>query len=267
MEKKKKSYNITNQRLARKKYISYSALQHCVQDFGIKNKWQYTNWIKKEKPLSIPKYPWRVYPEWTTWGDLLGTESIFIPFMKWKEMQKKTWKTYWEAARWVQKQNYKTAQEFYDAHKRGEIPDDIPRAPTQVYGKKYQNTWLGWKAFLGKNIQKKVEVMQNIQKLFAISGVPGYPNNYFRIIIASEGRDHLIEQLNTTAFRVYEYEEGSQSKLGTIVNAVASSQGGGLFLCNNMNNLFFELDSQFVYDRKLTEIIHKSIAAKKQQNY
>lgn len=272
MKAKKKSYGITNQRLVQKKYMSFNALQISARESGLKTKYQYEKWVKNEKPLSVPLYPYRVYEEWTTWGDFLGTDNIFIPYDTWIKMREKNWKTYWEATRWVQKQNYKTSMEFLTAYHKGEVPRDIPRAPYQVYRKDNKGGWTGWKAFLGTTIQKKVEVMQNIQKLFAITNVTGYPNNYFRIIVAQEGKEHLIEQLDTRArararastiaFRTYVYDEEKQMELGRIVSQVASHQGSGIYLCNNMNSLFFELDSSFTYDMKLT----REITEKMKQN-
>lgn len=257
MVKKKKSYNITNKRLAQRKYMSYKALQQTVQDIPIRNKWHYEKWCKKDKPLSVPQYPWRVYEEWTSWGDFLGTDSEFVPFIKWKEMLKRDWRPYWDAARWVQKQKYKSGREFYAAHKRGEVPKDIPKSPHQVY--KDRGYWTGWSDFLGKTITSKVKTMKNIQKLFAIAGVSGYPYNYFTIISAPEGKLQLKEQLNSPAFRVYKYDDDNKEMVGDIVKGCSSPQGGNVYLCNNINSLFFELDSAFELDKdvqsELTELM------------
>jgi hypothetical protein len=207
-------------------------------------------------------YPWRVYEEWTTWGELLGTDNEFVPFMKWKEMRKKTWRTYWESARWIQQQKYNSAREFTESYNRGEIPADIPKSPHQVYDEKYEGGWQGWKNFLGKNIQSKIQLAQeinNMQKLFAITAISGYPNNYFRIINAPEGENDLSQKVNVTAFRVYEYDEDNQKELGRIISQVASSQGGDTYLCNNMNNLFFELDSVFIFNKNIGNNILKKI--------
>lgn len=263
MNKRKKSYNITNKSLARRKYLSYSALETTVRDFGIKNKDQYEKWVRNEKPKSVPLYPWRVYEEWTSWGEFLGTGNIFIPFHTYKELRKKNWKTYWDAARWVQQQNYKTSYEFLEAYEKGEVPHDIPKCPPQVYSEQYKGGWTGWKNFLGKTIQRKINTMQQITKLFAISGISGYPPNYFKIINANEGIDHLKEQLDNPAFRIFEYNEHNQEQLGPIVSTNSFHQGGNLYLSNNMNNLFFEIEAIFIPRKDIEKEIHNELKSMK----
>jgi hypothetical protein len=252
---KKKNYKTTNKNLVRRKYLSFNALQTTARDYGIKNRKQYEKWVRKERPKSVPLYPWRVYEEWTTWGEFLGTDNIFIPFHKYRELRKKTWKTYWDAARWVQQQNFKTSKEFLQAYEEGKIPHDIPKCPPQVYHEKYKGGWTGWKNFLGTTIQRKVNTMQQQIKLFAISGVPGHPHNYFRIINAPEGIDHLKEQLDNPAYRIFEYNEENQKELGPIISQFASLQGSNIYLSNNMNNLFFEIQSVFLHRKDIEQQI------------
>lgn len=266
MVKKKLSYKTTRKSLSSRRYMCYSALQATVQDLGITTRFRYESWVRKQKPLSVPLNPWRVYHEWTTWGDFLGTDHVFIPYMKWQEMRKNRWRTYWECARWVHKQNYKSAKEFTEAHKRGEVPKDIPKSPHQVYSDKYKGGWTDWPTFLGSNIQKKVQFMQEIkehtQMLFAIAAIPAHPHNYFTVLIAPEGKEQLAELVSengTNAFRVYEFEEKDQGEIGNILKRTASPQGGSTFIANNMNNVFFELDSFFLYNMELGNEILKKI--------
>lgn len=259
MALKQRSYNITNEKLARKRYMSYTALKQTAQDLGIKNRWAYEKWVRRDRPPGAPLYPNRVYKEWVRWGDFLGTGNEFVPFMKWKEMQKKDWVPYWDAARWAQSKGFKSGREYHEAYKRGEFPDNIPCAPQQVYSKKYKGGWISWPAFLGKTIQSKIQTMQHKLKLFAIAGIKGYPQNYFMLLIAPEGKDQLKLMIETNAFRVYMYDDDNKQELGKIVRATCSHQGGDMYMCSNMNELFFELDTTFDFDQSLTTLISKEI--------
>ena len=48
MALKQRSYNITNEKLARKRYMSYTALKQTAQDLGIKNRWAYEKWVRRD---------------------------------------------------------------------------------------------------------------------------------------------------------------------------------------------------------------------------
>lgn len=246
---KKYSYRHTRDRIINRRYMAYEALKTTVQKMKIPNRWQYEKWVRKEQPIGVPLYPWRVYKEWVKWGDFLGTDSEFVPFMQWKEARKKTWRPYYDAARWVQQQGYKTANEFLEAHKAGEIPADIPRSPAQVEA--YKEYWNGWKSFLGKKLHHQVEVQQKVVKLFAITTIPGYAQNYLQLILAPEGLNQLKPKIETNAFRVYDYE--NEDLVLQIMNANGSNQGGNVYIVPNVNQLFSMCDEYFTNQTNLIQ--------------
>ncbi len=96
---------------------------------------EYKKWSKmNDFPDFLPKAPNRVFTDWTTWGDYLGTGSIHT--MKRKDI----YLSYEEAKKYL-KENFdlKSSVDF----KKEKIPVFIPKKPYNVY-----TCWKGWHEFL-----------------------------------------------------------------------------------------------------------------------
>jgi hypothetical protein len=96
---------------------------------------EYKAWSKmKDFPDFLPKAPNRVFIDWTTWGDYLGTGSIHTM------SRKDIYLSYEEAKRYLKENfNFKSSVDF----KNSKLPVFIPKKPYNIY-----TEWLGWHEFL-----------------------------------------------------------------------------------------------------------------------
>ena len=95
------------------------------------------------KPPDIPASPKTVYPEWTTWGDWLGTGTIATHLRKYRSFD--------SGKQFIHKlkiEKFNPDWINYCAGKRDDLPekpDDIPANPDRTY----EDEWLGWGDWLG----------------------------------------------------------------------------------------------------------------------
>ena len=121
-----------NKKLHAKRWMSYSAAKQTIQDIGtLTSRQKYWNWWDKVEPLALPKYPNRVYPEWTTWGDYLGVHNSFDAEDR-SNFDKANARQYWDAVRWVQKQKYSSREVYWQAYD-DDVPKTIPKHPDTFY--------------------------------------------------------------------------------------------------------------------------------------
>jgi len=122
-----------------RKFRSFNKTKEYVHSLGIKSQREWQKYCKSgKKPLDIPSGPDRTYKkEWSGWGDFLGTEVtapqiISKNYLSLKDAKKKARKIKLElfGSRPI------TREEWVQAYKDGKIPANIPRYPTQIYGKK-----------------------------------------------------------------------------------------------------------------------------------
>lgn len=97
-------------------------------------------WKNFEKPDFIPSYPPRVFPEFKTWGDFLGTNK------KHNIDQTINYLSYRDAVEYVKKMNLKSGKDWIDKYNSGFIPIDLfPKKPNRYYKKR---GWISWGDFL-----------------------------------------------------------------------------------------------------------------------
>jgi hypothetical protein len=127
-------------------FLSYDESINWIKNSGlsIKSIKQYKEWSKTSNfPNFLPKAPDRVFSEWTTWGDYLGTGIISTLD------RRKYYLSYDESKKYLKDNfNLNNSSEF----KKSEIPVFIPKKPYRIY-----TEWCGWEDFLGykSNIRKK----------------------------------------------------------------------------------------------------------------
>jgi hypothetical protein len=97
-------------------------------------------WKKMEKPEFIPKYPTRVFSEFTTWGDFLGTNR------KHNIEYSKNYLSYIDAIEYIKNMNIKSGADWIKKYKLGHIPTELfPKKPQRYYQKR---GWASWGHFL-----------------------------------------------------------------------------------------------------------------------
>ena len=232
-EPRTKKYN-------KKRYVPYDAAKIIVQAFGgITSRAKYWKWYDKQKPPHLPKYPNRTYPDWASWNDFLGVDNSFE-----KELNRKRKITrgYWESVRWVQAQGYKDQYDYKRHYENGDVPLDIPKAPNAYYPE-----WQGWGVWLGKNVRSYVMSKSENLNMMALCRLSNQAGNMIEVISNPDGVQALQQQCaargDLEPFKVYHVEPEEQQPVTDILNTVASSQGGNVYICANIHELLSELDS------------------------
>lgn len=57
-------------------YLDYNSARKIVRRLKLKSNREWRHYSKTERPARIPANPDRVYPEWISWGDWLGTNIV-----------------------------------------------------------------------------------------------------------------------------------------------------------------------------------------------
>jgi hypothetical protein len=183
--------------------------------------------------------PQRVYKEWTTWGEFLGTNNVF------QKYEKGSYRPYWEAVRWAQqtcKDNNLTRSidwlHYYDENEES-IPKDIPKNAHYHY----KEDWQGWATWLGSNIEAKVKSAEQQLAVFALCTQSFTPPNVIKVVVANNGPEELkviMQDESLTPLKVYEFVREEAETCQSIMNAVGSQQPDGTFIVADTNSMLFE---------------------------
>jgi hypothetical protein len=143
---------------------------------------EYKRWSKMDEfPKFLPKAPNKVFIDWTTWGEYLGTGSVHT------HNRKNIYYSYEDAKKYLQESfNLKNSSEF----KKTNIPIFIPKKPYNIY-----KEWCGWENFLGY----KSTIRRNREYLDFESAKEWIKNNYGKITVEEYRKkskdDTLVEFL------------------------------------------------------------------------
>ena len=97
-------------------------------------------WKNFEKPDFIPSYPPRVFPEFKTWGDFLGTHK------KHNIEKTKGYLSYTEAVNYLKELQINSSSEWVKKYNTGLINVDLfPKKPNRYYKNR---GWISWGHFL-----------------------------------------------------------------------------------------------------------------------
>ena len=223
----------------------FSTARQAALELSLKSRVDYINWHKANNPPYLPRYPNRVYKEFISWNDWLGTANVFSPNVK------VDWRPYWEAVKWSQafcaEHNISTMKEWVE-HPKEELPDDIPRRPDQQYDDFPQQ---GWKTWLGTDARRRV--LTAMQRTHVIAFCSHHdlrvPGNYYSMIHAPQGGAELKEKLNSIQYKdlrvikMYLWDEAAKEKVLAVLNHFSKDMGEGMLFIPNINALFFELDA------------------------
>lgn len=220
-----------------KRWMPYTAAKQVVQSANIKSRTQFWEWWNKYTPISIPKMPHRVYPEWAGWNDFLGIDNTF------QKNEKRKYRPFWEAIRVVHSFGFKTKPEYLRAHEQGKIPKDIPKAPSFQY-----DEWVDWPHWLGVKANAKVSVAKVNVAVLAICARTDMPAGYFECIIDKNGlvalKDGLTKRANARLIKAYKWDP-SKTDLTLRVLSAHGTKYDDVWLIRNVNGLLFDLDGEF----------------------
>lgn len=103
----------------------------------------YKKWTKMDGfPDFLPKAPDKVFSDWYSWGDYLGTGTVST--MKRKDI----YLSYDEAKKYLKENhNLKSSTDF----NKSNLPIFIPKKPFNIY-----KEWTGWEDFLGYKSKKRI---------------------------------------------------------------------------------------------------------------
>ena len=220
--------------------VSYREASAWVRNEHIGSRKQYHNFIDRERPIGLPKYPNRVYiDEWSSWNDFLGTNNAF------REGDPYAFRPYREALAYAHASGIKTAKEWF-AH---DHPKDIPVRPEYVYRSK---GWLGWYSFLGTGpeaVAHKVAAQQQAQELrVMVLNIPyGYPANIISVMVAP-GKEAAIDkckEVECRPLKMFKLDEGYDWK--AVMNRFGSLYGDNEWIVTNVNELIWEYSNDLLF--------------------
>ncbi len=230
------------QRRRRANWLKYDQASRIAKEAGCTSRKSFWDWHASARPNNIPKMPQRVYREWTTWGEFLGTNNVF------QKYEKGSYRPYWEAVRWAQstcRDNSLTRSidwlHYYDENEES-IPRDIPKNAHYHY----KEDWQGWATWLGSNIEAKLVSATQQLAVFALCTQSWSAPNVIRIVVAMDGIAELRSVMTDdqlSPVKVYEFVRDEAETLQSIMAAVGSQQPDGTFIVADMNSMIFEFDS------------------------
>ena len=227
------------QRRRRANWLKYDQAARLAREAGCTSRKTFWDWHAAARPNNIPKMPQRVYKEWTTWGEFLGTTNVF------QKYEKGSYRPYWEAVRWAQKlckeQNLTRSIDwlhYYDANESG-IPKDIPKNAHYHY----KEDWQGWATWLGSNVETKLESAKKELAVFALTTQSWTSPNVIRVVVANSGMAELgeiVREDDLAVVKAYEFERDQAELLQSIMQACGSQQPDGTFIVQDMHGIQFE---------------------------
>lgn len=150
-------------------FMPWEEAREFVRSEQIPSRSKYLLWWDQNQPRNLPHFPYRVYKEWTSWNDFLGTNNEF------NKKAGTKWRPILEAMLFVHTLHLRNVDEWLEWTKiEGNLPEDIPARPELVY-----KDWKSWNQWLGNKPVEVVEVRREAQKLqvYYVTRTKGAPTN------------------------------------------------------------------------------------------
>ncbi len=225
------------------KFAPFSTARQAALELGLQSRSAYIEWHKEHNPPYLPRYPNRVYKEFTSWNDWLGTTNTFNPNTK------KIWRPFWEAVKWAQKvaadNDLNDMKGWLEWSKANTLPDDIPARPDISYKEFVGN---GWGTWLGKDIRGRLKAARENTHIFAICSywTLSVPRNYYAFVHAPTGVAEMKAKIDhvkdLVVYRAYYWEPELSDQIQQLFQRYARDEGDGKMFVPNLNALLFELD-------------------------
>lgn len=229
------------------KFAPFSTARQAALELSLSSRAAYIKWHKEHNPAYLPRYPNRVYKEFTSWNDWLGTQNVFAP----NKDNIKNVRPYWEAVKWAQKlaadHDIDTQQGWFDHIKKEgyKLPPDIPARPDTTYEEFVGN---GWNTWLGKDIRGRLKAANVNTHIFAICSywTLSVPRNYYAFVHAPTGVAEMKAKIDhvkdLVVYRAYYWEPELQDQINELFKRFSRDEGDGKMFVPELNSLLFELD-------------------------
>lgn len=227
-------------------YISYAEAREFVVDELIPSRNKYLEWWDRNKPKSIPRFPYRVYKnEWIGWNEFLGNDNEFGLNVG------RAWRPLEEAVVWVHKLKIESYTKWMEYARTNTLPNDIPARPDLVY-----SSWKTWMHWLGNRPIEALNVIKEAQKIqiYYIIHERDVPENVFTFGVETMGQTALKERWERENFdivRLFWYEADKLPEIKRILDGLSSTYLGldKQRICPNVweINYYLELTLQRIY--------------------
>lgn len=223
----------------------FSTARQAALDLQLQSRAGYIEWHKQNNPKYLPRYPNRVYKEFTSWNDWLGTQNTFSP------NHKRNWRPYWEAVKFIQQvaadNDLNTMEDWINYCKKDGvvIPDDIPKRPDVTYPEWVGN---GWKTWLGVDIRSRLKTAKINTHIFAICSYwnLSVPRNVYAFVHAPTGVSEMKQKIDhvkdLVVYRAYHWEPELSDQIHSLFKHFVRDEGDGKMYVPDLNGLVFELD-------------------------
>jgi hypothetical protein len=234
---------------AKSSFPPFNVARQVALELNHKSRKEYLKWHDEHKPDYLPKFPNRVYKEFTSWNDWLGNQNVFQP------NKGVDWRNIDEAAKWSQRladdNDLNTMADWIEYANKNDIPDDIPKRPDVSYGV----DWKGWAYWLGAEARSRIEAAKTNTHIFVIASDSNLatPGNYYSFIHCKMGESELIDKLkhasmrDVKVYRAYKWEDEQQDKVLELFKFFCKDKGEGKIFIANLNAMVFELDTLLVW--------------------
>lgn len=202
-------------------YLPWPEARKFMRDELIPSRAKYHEWWDRNKPKAVPRFPYRVYKEWVSWNDFLGTDNKFHDrvTIKWRPLE--------EATLWVHSLKLTSYNEWMEYCRTYDIPPDIPKRPELSY-----DTWKSWSHWLGNKpveaLEAKQEAAQKIQ-IFYIIHEQGVPENVLTYGVEPNGIAVLKqrwEREHFTVIKLFWYDPLRQAVIKQLMETQTTSYLG-----------------------------------------
>lgn len=203
-------------------FLSFAEAREFIRGEMIPSRSKFEDWWDKNKPKSIPRFPYRVYKdEWKTWNDFLGTDNKFQVKVANK------WRSLPDAVAFVHTLHIATSKEWMEwCRETGNLPSDIPARPDLVY-----NTWRSWSHWLGTTTSQIAQVQQERARtqVFYVIREQGAPSNIVCVGIDPSGLQSIKERWTREKFeivRLFWYDADRSEQISQVLSNCSSPYQG-----------------------------------------
>lgn len=201
-------------------YLTWDEARAHMRGEMIPSRGKFFEWWDRNKPKTIPRFPYRVYQdEWTSWNDFLGTNNKF------NEKVGTKWRPFLEAVSWAIKRQLKSQTEWMEFCKQeGLLPEDIPARPDLVY-----EEWRGWTHWLGTRTAEAIQAQQEIAKkthVYYVIRTPDSPLNVLTFGIDPNGLTafkHRWEDEKFDIIRLFWFDPEKRDRVNRIVSGLSTT--------------------------------------------
>ena len=238
------------------KYPEYRQALATALDLGLNSRSAYIAWHQANNVGYLPRYPERVYKEWVSWNEYLGTANMFRGDVV------KPVRAFWEAVKFAQGlaslHDINTMAEWlhWCGEHDGELPADIPVRPDTRYVEWQRIGWPGW---LGTAVRSKLAAAKQSTALLCICSHHNLrmPGNKYAVIQAELGITELRQVLarhgDLRVVRCYRLDNELKSEALAVFSRYGRDEGDGWFV-PNINDVLFELDGMLIIYRGDAEV-------------